>query len=545
MLMDHDADLVRRTLEGRSEAFGALVEKYQRLVHGLAFHLVGNLTDAEDLVQDAFVRAYQNLHCLDDPMKFAGWLRRIIANECKMQLRRKRSKEIQANVDEAGKVTLDMSLLEDPSPRPDEALEKKELRQEVMRAVESLSEGTRLTVTMFYLNGMSYQEVSDFLEVPISTVKTRLHKARNKLKEELWKMVEQEFAEKRLGSEFTQKVLEKVETVRTAPTILWSLYPCMRALGEAWSLSYLMGIDGYAFRLAVDEQISGYHSHVLDWDRVWEVPKRAGYEVRGIGATLYNPDWKVSPEEFEAKKEEAWEQVRRVIDRGVPVIVWQPMTVQQKEEGLQAYEFGIIYGYDTSTQEYLIKHPWAGEFAVPYKGIGHTDPVNWFQVTWFEKKTPVDPKELERHGLTFAVEHARRTPPNDAIGWGLGGYEMWRRALETGRIGPDGGGDMATMVQECRRHAVAFLDEIGDHFGSGAHVHLDRARSLYQTVVDAWEAYLKVFPNPWTSSPPSRGDVGNPEDRHRGLSALNRAYEAERKAVEEIEAALREIEGHS
>jgi len=270
---------------------------------------------------------------------------------------------------------------------------------------------------------------------------------------------------------------------------------------------------GYAFRLAVDEQISGYHSHVVDWDRVWQVVKRAGYEVHGVDATLHNPDHKVSPEEFEAKKEEAWEQVQKAIDQGIPAVIWQPMTVQQKEDGLQTYEFGIIYGYDERTQEYLIKHPWAGEFSVPYNGIGHTDPVNWFQVTWFKKKTPVDPKELELQGLKFAVEHARRTPPSELVGWGLGGYELWIKALENGKIGPDGGGEMTKMVRECRGHAVAFLGEIGDHFGPEAHVHLDRAEELYQAVVDAWDAYLKVFPG--VSSLPSPGDVGNPQDRRR------------------------------
>ena len=88
--MDQDAGMVRRALEGRGGAFGVLVEKYQGLVHGLAFHLVGNLADAEDLAQDAFVKAYQNLHRLEDPAKFARWIRRIVANECKMWLRRRR-----------------------------------------------------------------------------------------------------------------------------------------------------------------------------------------------------------------------------------------------------------------------------------------------------------------------------------------------------------------------------------------------------------------------------------------------------------------------
>jgi hypothetical protein len=130
----------------------------------------------------------------------------------------------------------------------------------------------------------------------------------------------------------------------------------------------------------------------------------------------------------------------------------------------------------------------------------------------------------------------------DPVGWGLGGYEVWIGALESGTIGSDGGGEMAKMVRECRGHARSFLDEIKDHFDSSAqvHAHLHRARDLYQIVVDAWDAYLKVFPGVSSESAP--GDVENPQDRHRALLALRRAYETEQKAIAEIEAALGAME---
>ena len=95
-------------------------------------------------------------------------------------------------------------------------------------------------------------------------------------------------------------------------------------------------------------------------------------------------------------------------------------------------EYGIIYGYDERTGEYLIRHPFAGEFSVSYKGIGHTDPVNWLNLVWFEKQRSIDPKDLELEALKFAVEHAHRTPPEPdpsgvytgARGWG----RRWRRS---------------------------------------------------------------------------------------------------------------------
>ena len=183
-------------------------------------------------------------------------------------------------------------------------------------------------------------------------------------------------------------------------------------------------------------------------------------------------------------------------------------------------------------------------FWVPYNGIGHIDPVNWLHLVWFEKQRSIDPKDLELEALKFAVEHAHRTPPEPdpsgvytgARGWGLGGYEMWIRALEGGTIGPDGGGGMARMVRECRGHAAVFLGEIADHFGPGPHVHLARVRDLYQKVADTWTAYLKLFPG--MSSAPSAWTVSTPQDRSQALATVRRAYEAERKAVAELEAAL-------
>ncbi len=78
-----DAELVRQTLAGDGDAFGELVKRYQGLVCGLAYHLVGNRADAEDLAQDAFLSTYKNLNQLKDPSKFGAWLRQIAANFCR------------------------------------------------------------------------------------------------------------------------------------------------------------------------------------------------------------------------------------------------------------------------------------------------------------------------------------------------------------------------------------------------------------------------------------------------------------------------------
>jgi RNA polymerase sigma-70 factor (ECF subfamily) len=201
-----DKELVRRALHGDKDAFGELVRKYQSAVYGLCFHLVGDFTDAQDLAQEAFLRAYLDLYQLREPSKFAGWLYRLTENICKMWLRKRKPET----------VPLDMVNPDDlisSSPSPQEEMEKEELKFIVRRAINSLSEKSRLVLTLYYIDGLSYKEIGDFLGVPVSTVKTRLHRARLKLKGRLMRMVEKTFEEHELPEDFTEKVLREVSVV--------------------------------------------------------------------------------------------------------------------------------------------------------------------------------------------------------------------------------------------------------------------------------------------------------------------------------------------
>jgi len=163
--------------------------------------LVGNFTDAQDLAQEAFVQAYLSLHQLREPDKFASWLYSVTANICKMWLRQRKAEGVA--LDKVAHETKFPSL----SPSPHETVEKEEQRFAVQRAIASLSEKNRLAVTLHYIDGLSYQEISDFLSIPVSTIKSRLHRARLQLKEELIAMVEEAFEQYKLPDDFSEKVM--------------------------------------------------------------------------------------------------------------------------------------------------------------------------------------------------------------------------------------------------------------------------------------------------------------------------------------------------
>jgi len=213
-IVEKDSDLVQQTLQGDKDAYGKLVTKYQAAVYGLCFHLVGNFTDAQDLAQEAFVQAYLSLHQLREPDKFASWLYSVTANICKMWLRKRRV-EI-TSLDEVAR----KAELSSESPSPHEAVAKKEQRLAVQRAIASLSEKNRLAVTLYYMDGLSHKEISEFLDVSVNTLKSRLHRARLQLKEELIAMVEETFEEQKLPGDFSKELLEIIQATKLGETRL-------------------------------------------------------------------------------------------------------------------------------------------------------------------------------------------------------------------------------------------------------------------------------------------------------------------------------------
>jgi phenylalanyl-tRNA synthetase alpha chain len=201
--MPTDEILVKSALLGDKDAFGKLVEKYSSAVYGMAYHIVGNFADAQDLAQEAFITAYLKLHQLEDHAKFAGWLRAITVNICKMGLR-KRKEEI-SSLEE-----IDERKISNVQPSPEDNLIAKEERDMVMKAVASLPEESRLAVTLYYMDGMTYEEIANFLGVTRSAIDSRLQRARKRLKREMLKMTERTFKEHKLPENFTDKVIAEL-----------------------------------------------------------------------------------------------------------------------------------------------------------------------------------------------------------------------------------------------------------------------------------------------------------------------------------------------
>src|ERR1700719_5087432 len=178
--------LVGRAKGGDVGAFEELVRRYDRNVFRIAQHITQNREDAEDVVQDAFLKAYGNLHQFQGQSKFYTWLVRIAVNEALMKLRRRRP-ERTVSLDEEIK-TEDDSLpreIADWSPNPEQLYNQSELREILSKTIQGLPPGFRTVFVLRDVEGLSTEETAAALDLSVPAVKSRLLRARLPLRERL------------------------------------------------------------------------------------------------------------------------------------------------------------------------------------------------------------------------------------------------------------------------------------------------------------------------------------------------------------------------
>ena len=202
----HDAELIQRTLEGDESAFGFLVDKYKGSVHALAYRKLGNFHTAEEITQDTFLKAYQKLSTLKDPGRFPGWLYVIAARCCISWFRQNR---VQTESLDSVKGEMDtQSWTKYTDAR---------LREEVHNALESLPESERTVLTLYYMAGMTSEEIGRFIGTSCGAIRDRLYRARIHLKEELT-MIEQTLGGFQLPPTLTQEIMRRIPNGSLNPT---------------------------------------------------------------------------------------------------------------------------------------------------------------------------------------------------------------------------------------------------------------------------------------------------------------------------------------
>jgi RNA polymerase sigma-70 factor, ECF subfamily len=187
-----DLTLVEACRAGQTEAFGLLVRRYQDRLYSTILRLVGGPEDAQDVLQDAFVRAFEKLDQFHGESSFYTWIYRIAVNLA-LSGHRKRKQRRFSRAPESGKGILgEEPADESPETDPSFALERVEREAIVEAALAALAPEQRAVVVLKDFDGRRYEEISTLLAIPIGTVRSRLHRARCELRERLRSLVEVE-----------------------------------------------------------------------------------------------------------------------------------------------------------------------------------------------------------------------------------------------------------------------------------------------------------------------------------------------------------------
>jgi RNA polymerase sigma-70 factor, ECF subfamily len=183
-----DEQVVERALSGEPEAFSEIVRRWERRIFALSFGMLGREEDARDATQETFLAAFRNLRAFRGEAKVSSWLHRIAVNQCITRQRRAKVRGETALEDEAEKNAAAFAIPADASPaRTVESLERSVA---VKRAVSSLPPDLRQVVIMKEFEELTFQEISEALELPLSTVKSRLYTALRQLQLRLQKFGE-------------------------------------------------------------------------------------------------------------------------------------------------------------------------------------------------------------------------------------------------------------------------------------------------------------------------------------------------------------------
>ena len=242
-MIENDVQLIRRILSGDDEAFNTLVRKYQKSVHALAWRKVGDFHFAEEIAQDAFLQAYKNLAMLKDPNQFAGWLY-VIANRLCLRWIQRNTSAMQSLEDiSMGEIERSSYTRYVSEQRETEATERRYAI--VKRLLQRLPESERTVVTLYYLGEMTAKEISKFLGVSVNTIKSRLRRARERLKNDE-PMIREMLGGVQLSTNFTENIMRQVADIKpTLPPVGKPLLPWAAVGTVTVFVILLMGVSSH------------------------------------------------------------------------------------------------------------------------------------------------------------------------------------------------------------------------------------------------------------------------------------------------------------
>jgi len=239
-MKNNDVELIHRILAGDDTAFTSLVKKYRKQVHALAWRKTDDFHIAEEITQDTFLKAYQNLSTLKNPNQFSGWLYVITANQCCAWLRKRR-------IGTEPLEDTDIDVIEGTAysryiAAEQEKVSIKTQREVVKKLLSKLKESDRTVITLYYFGEMTCEEISRFLGVSPSAIKSRLSRARRRLKKEE-PMIREALSNFQISANLTDNIMREVANFQPpAPSGNNPFMPWLLATSASVLIMLLFGI---------------------------------------------------------------------------------------------------------------------------------------------------------------------------------------------------------------------------------------------------------------------------------------------------------------
>ncbi|WP_304509481.1 RNA polymerase sigma factor [Anaerotignum sp.] len=190
--------LISRAKQGDMAAFEELIQQHEKIVYNVALRMMNHSEDAKDISQEVFIKAYKNITGFDERSTFSTWIYRITVNTCIDEMRKRKGKQKlfldNEFENEEGKVKQEIPSQCDT---PEETLIRKEEKNEILTALQEISEDYRTVFILRDIRGLSYDEIAEITGLALGTVKSRISRARNHLKKEIYRIWERNSVEPR------------------------------------------------------------------------------------------------------------------------------------------------------------------------------------------------------------------------------------------------------------------------------------------------------------------------------------------------------------
>lgn len=571
---DRDQSLAERAQQGDTEAFGELVEQHRNKARSLAERLTGDPHMADNVVQDALIRAFMHMGSLVDTSRFLPWFYRIVRNQANTRLRRGGPfrnerpfvsitspetngsrvdwEDLDSILYHLARTATDAAMREQD---PAEHLLRKEIYETIHALLHCLSRKERDIFKAYFFRQLSPDEIAEMYRMTIGSIYTYIHRSRQKLRKEHIRVSFGLLPEKKGGSMglARHKLLELRSWQAEPPvmsTFVNSIGQMLASIGDRWEAAELMGMSTFAFRMKLSDKTTYADGiYVFDWRATLQgLMRDIGYEISMLCGQLSDSPIPLlgAVERFPIVlriEEAVLPFIRKHIDSGKPVLYFDTLVTRP-----YVHEWSVIYGYDDRARVVHLIDP----IRMQGKTLSYDDVINnpiRFLAAFGSKleqaagetgrqSRETIAREQALQTIRFAIAYAKQGceyhPQTSYLKYtsGMAAYDRWIGHLRSPYIAPNryGMGQLSAVYAEAKRYASLYLRGVPLE-GEAMRLAM-LASEAYEQAADAMAELSRLVPFIRTS------EVLPPDIREVCAEQLEKAKAFESAAVGYLEKSI-------